>query len=163
MKKAKAKKSGTASGSAKKDDTTTSPAPASPSLVEPVSASEAAAAEDTTTPATTTTAAQQSKARSTSFRQGSISIPHPGAAVVGSPFSPEGETAPDIYRKHVTRIEELERENKRLGREASEAEKRWEKAEEELADWREKEGGGGGDGGVVEGLVSFSRCGVGLG
>lgn len=155
MKKAKAKKSGTASSSAKKDDTTTSPAPASPSLVEPTPAAPEAAAEDDV-PATTTTAAQQSKARSTSFRQGSISIPHPGAAVVGSPFSPEGETAPDIYRKHVTRIEELERENKRLGREASEAEKRWEKAEEELADWREKEGGGGGDGGVVEGLVSSS-------
>lgn len=161
MKKAKAKKSGTASSSAKKDDTTTSPAPASPSLVEPTPAAPEAAAAEEDAPATTTTAAQQSKARSTSFRQGSISIPHPGVAVAGSPFSPEGETAPDIYRKHVTRIEELERENKRLGREASEAEKRWEKAEEELADWREKEGGGGGDGGVVEGLVSF--CFEGLG
>ncbi|KAK1827888.1 hypothetical protein QBC39DRAFT_393515 [Podospora conica] len=152
MKKAKAKKSGTGAGaSAKKDDTTAGPA--SPALAEPTP--ETAAEDD----APATTAAQQSKARSTSFRQGSISIPHPGAAVgsgvgaVPQPFSPEGETAPDIYRKHVTRIEELERENKRLAREAQEAEKRWEKAEEELADWREREGGSGAEGaGVVGGL-----------
>lgn len=79
------------------------------------------------------TLAQQSKARSTSFRAGSVS------ADSASPFSPDGETAPDIYRKHVAKIEELERENKRLIRETADSEKRWKKAEEELADVREAE------------------------
>ena len=159
MKKAKAKKAG---GPAKKDDAAAPASPKESKDPEP----EPTVADETPT----ATAAQQSKARSTSFRQGSISIPHPGAVLgsaagsVPQPFSPEGETAPDIYRKHVTRIEELERENKRLGKEAKEAEKRWEKAEEELADLREKEGDAGGkeEGKGVEGLVcrlSFLLCG----
>ncbi|KAJ2903020.1 hypothetical protein MKZ38_010526 [Zalerion maritima] len=67
---------------------------------------------------------EQSKMRSASFRGG-----NPPA----NALSPTGETAPDIYRKHVARIEELEKENKRLSQEASNATKRWEKAEEELA------------------------------
>ncbi|KAM0432298.1 hypothetical protein ACHAPT_004838 [Fusarium lateritium] len=81
--------------------------------------------------------AQQSKLRSTSFRAGSIP---PGGAVSPGPFSPDGDTAPDIYRKHVARIEELEKENKRLAKEAAESEKRWQKAEDELADIREADG-----------------------
>lgn len=55
------------------------------------------------------------------------------------PLSPEIETAPDIYRKHVARIDELERENRRLAKESGDAEKRWKKAEDELADLREAE------------------------
>lgn len=55
------------------------------------------------------------------------------------PLSPDGDTAPDIYRKHVARIEELEKENKRLQREYSDSEKRWKKTEDELADLREAE------------------------
>ncbi|OTA90493.1 hypothetical protein M434DRAFT_22907 [Hypoxylon sp. CO27-5] len=73
---------------------------------------------------------QQSKLRSSSFRAGTVSP-------TGFPLSPEGETAPDIYRKQVARIEDLEKENKRLAKEASDAEKRWQKAEDELADLRE--------------------------
>ncbi|KAI1142585.1 hypothetical protein F5Y05DRAFT_371570 [Hypoxylon sp. FL0543] len=73
---------------------------------------------------------QQSKLRSSSFRAGTVSP-------TGFPLSPEGETAPDIYRKQVARIEDLEKENKRLAKEASDAEKRWQKAEEELSDLRE--------------------------
>lgn len=38
------------------------------------------------------------------------------------------------------RIDELERENKRLAKEASDGEKRWKKAEEELEDLRDAEG-----------------------
>jgi hypothetical protein len=101
--------------------------------------------------ATNASLAQQSKARSASFRKPSISGPiSPGL------FSPEGETAPDIYRKHVARIEELEKENKRLAKEAADAEKRWQKAEEELADLREDDGEAGGKSGAdvqVEKLV----------
>lgn len=90
---------------------------------------------DTTSPPVETTLAQQSKLRSTSFRSGSIA----SGAISPGPFSPDGETAPDIYRKHVAKIEELEKENKRLAKEASDSEKRWQKAEEELADLREAE------------------------
>lgn len=98
--------------------------------------------------------AQQSKARSASFRKPSI----PGPLSPGG-FSPEGETAPDIYRKHVARIEELEMENKRLAKEAGDAEKRWQKAEDELAVLREGDGDASGDktgasAGEVEKLVS---------
>ena len=103
----------------------------------------------------TASRAQQSKARSASFRQPSISGPlSPGL------FSPEGETAPEIYRKHVARIEELEKENKRLAKEAADTEKRWQKAEEELADLRERDGDAtgkkvSGSSGEVEKLVSL--------
>ncbi|KAI1270605.1 hypothetical protein F5Y18DRAFT_17689 [Xylariaceae sp. FL1019] len=73
---------------------------------------------------------QQSKLRSSSFRQGPLSP-------TGGLLSPDGETAPDIYRKQVARIEDLEKENKRLAKEASDAEKRYKKAEEDLADLQE--------------------------
>lgn len=83
---------------------------------------------DTTAVEEPTSPVQQSKLRSTSFRQGPL-----------SPTLAEGETAPEIYRKQVARIEDLEKENKRLAKEAADAEKRWQKAEEELADLREGE------------------------
>lgn len=75
---------------------------------------------------------QQSKMRSSSFRSTSGPL---------SPrdFPPEENTAPDIYLKQTIRIEELEKENKRLAKEASDGERRWKKAEEELEDLREAE------------------------
>lgn len=88
-------------------------------------------------PSETPSLAQQSKLRSTSFRAGSIVSPGPMSP---GPFGPEGDTAPDIYRKHVARIEELEKENKRITKDATDSEKRWKKAEEELADLRESDG-----------------------
>lgn len=86
-----------------------------------------ATAGDKEEPATPSLA-QQSKLRSTSFRAGSGSGP-----VSPVPFSPDGDTAPDIYRKHVARIEELERDNKRLAKEAADSERRWKRAEEALS------------------------------
>jgi predicted nucleic acid-binding Zn-ribbon protein len=58
----------------------------------------------------------------------------------------------------MARIEELENENKRLSKEASDSEKRWQKAENELADIREaddEEGGkaGGHEDGLWDSLV----------
>lgn len=76
----------------------------------------------------------QSKMRSSSFRQAS------GALSPEIAFGPSGDTAPDIHRKQALRIEDLERENKRLSKEAGDSEKRWKKAEEELEDLREAEG-----------------------
>ncbi|KAH6636812.1 hypothetical protein F5144DRAFT_619976 [Chaetomium tenue] len=170
MRKAKAKKAG---GGGKKGGEAATPAPATeetPSSPATPTATDAPEKEDkeegqqeqekpteafpsvpedtTAEPVSTSTTpslSQQSKARSTSFRQGSVSISSgaplsPGAGTGLGLFSPEGETAPDIYRKHVLRIEELERENKTLAKDAKDAEKRWQKAEEELADLREGEG-----------------------
>lgn len=77
--------------------------------------------------------AQQSKMRSTSFRAGSATSPP-------VPLSADGDTAADIYRKQAARIEELERDNSRLTKDVAEAEKRWNKAENELSDLREAEG-----------------------
>jgi len=69
----------------------------------------------------------QSKIRSASFRHGA------------APASPaEGEDYPDIYRKQMARIEELEKENKRLAKEAQESQVRWQKTEDELENLREK-------------------------
>ncbi|KAL5604760.1 hypothetical protein BROUX41_001898 [Berkeleyomyces rouxiae] len=48
-------------------------------------------------------------------------------------------TAAEIYRKQAARIEELEKENKRLSKDSADADKRWKKAEEELEDLREAE------------------------
>ncbi|KJR81103.1 uncharacterized protein SPSK_05066 [Sporothrix schenckii 1099-18] len=74
--------------------------------------------------------AEQSRLRSASFRH-------------GGPLSPgaDGETAADIYRKQASRIEELERQNKRLTKENADAEKRWQKAEDALEDIRDSTGG----------------------
>ena len=76
----------------------------------------------------------QSKMRSSSFRQST------GPISPSLVHSPEENSAPDIYRKQAARIEELEKDNKRLGKEVSEGERRWKKAEEELEDLREAEG-----------------------
>lgn len=92
----------------------------------------------------------QSKMRSTSFRRTSVSLQNLDSPTTMAkspilpPLSPEGDTMPDIYRKQAIRIEELERENKRLEREATDGESRFRKAEEELEDFRE------GNGEVVE-------------
>ncbi|KAI0881808.1 uncharacterized protein GGS22DRAFT_56839 [Annulohypoxylon maeteangense] len=114
----------------KEDTPATEPKPESSTADEP--AVEDASAEPPTSPSgsNTATLSQQSKLRSSSFRAGTVSP-------TGFPLSPEGETAPDIYRKQVARIEDLEKENKRLAKEAGDSEKRWQKAEEELADLRE--------------------------
>lgn len=69
----------------------------------------------------------QSKMRSTSFRQG--------------PLLPAGlpeESADSIYRKQSLKIEELERENTKLAKEAADGEARWRKSEEELEELRER-------------------------
>ncbi|SPN97501.1 related to USO1 - intracellular protein transport protein [Cephalotrichum gorgonifer] len=98
--------------------------------------------EQPTSPTTgATSMAEQSKIRSSSFRKGSVSSP-PGPLSPGL-GSAEGVTAPEIYRKQVARIEELERETERLARSNAEAEKRWKKAEEALEESRDADGASG--------------------
>ncbi|PYI31527.1 hypothetical protein BP00DRAFT_370858 [Aspergillus indologenus CBS 114.80] len=98
----------------------------------------------------------QSKMRSSSFRKGSVSqgslSPSPSAPVGGGgggggggmlkspslpPLSADGEAVQEVYRKQSARIEELERENKRLEKEREEATGRWKKSEDQLEDLRE--------------------------
>lgn len=72
----------------------------------------------------------QSKLRSASFRQGET-------PTVISPAVEDGEVQ-DIYRKQIARIEELEKENRRLVEEARSRETRRQKVEAELEELREK-------------------------
>ncbi|KAH0566010.1 hypothetical protein GP486_000601 [Trichoglossum hirsutum] len=81
----------------------------------------------------------QSKMRSSSFRRSPISASDSPEAGVRSPtlpvLSPEGDTITNIYRKQASRLEELERENRKLTKEAKvweEKEAKWLQKEEEL-------------------------------
>ena len=85
----------------------------------------------------------QSKMRSSSFRRTSISQGPLSPTTNGSKppilpaLSPEGDAVTEIYRKQASRLDELEKENKRLAKEAESAEARWRRTEEELEEFRE--------------------------
>jgi hypothetical protein len=144
----KEEKSETAAESSKAEDTVVdSPAePTTPEVDQEETkleeGSESKDAEETITELSNTAGQRQSslsiqsKMRSSSFRQSSGGPLSPGYG-----FSPDGDTAPDIYRKQAVRIEELEKENKKLLKDVSDGERRWKKAEEELEDIREAEDG----------------------
>ncbi|KAJ5472726.1 hypothetical protein N7530_006727 [Penicillium desertorum] len=88
----------------------------------------------------------QSKMRSSSFRktsvsQGSVS-PSPSVTLKSPaqslpPLTGDGESVHEVFRKQSTRIEELEKDNKRLEKELSDATMRWRKTEEQVEDLRE--------------------------
>lgn len=88
----------------------------------------------------------QSKMRSSSFRktsvsQGSVS-PSPSAtnkspAQSLPPLTGDGESVHEVFRKQSTKIEELEKDNKRLEKDLSDATMRWRKTEEQVEDLRE--------------------------
>lgn len=88
----------------------------------------------------------QSKMRSSSFRRQSLSQGplSPSANGAKSPdlptLTPDGDSVNSIYRKQAVRLDELERENRRLAKEAQETEKRWRQTEEELEELREASG-----------------------
>ena len=88
----------------------------------------------------------QSKMRSSSFRRQSLSQGplSPTANGSKSPDLPaltsEGDSINSIYRKQAARVDELERENRRLAKEAQENEKRWRKTEDQLEELREASG-----------------------
>ena len=80
----------------------------------------------------------QSKLRSSSFRQTNAGGPlSPTSATDLPPLTPDEGTIQDIYRKQSARLEELEKENRRLAKEVSDGEHRWRKTEEELEELRE--------------------------
>ncbi|MCJ1390571.1 hypothetical protein MMC18_003431 [Xylographa bjoerkii] len=88
----------------------------------------------------------QSKVRSSSFRR--ISIPQTplppttnGSKQLGLPaLSPDGDAVTEIYRKQAFRLDELEKENKKLSKEVESTKSRWRKTEEELEELRENSG-----------------------
>jgi uncharacterized coiled-coil DUF342 family protein len=49
----------------------------------------------------------------------------------------DGESVHEVFRKQSTKIEELEKDNKRLEKELSDATVRWRKTEDQLEDLRE--------------------------
>lgn len=86
----------------------------------------------------------QSKMRSSSFRKTSISqgsAPSPAALKTPPqslpPLTGDGESVHEVFRKQSTKIEELEKDNKRLEKELSDATVRWRKTEDQLEDLRE--------------------------
>lgn len=86
----------------------------------------------------------QSKMRSSSFRKSSISqgsvSPSPSQTMRSPslpPLTADGDSVHEVYRKQSTKIEELEKDNKRLEKELEEASGRWRKTEEQLEDLRE--------------------------
>lgn len=87
----------------------------------------------------------QSKMRSSSFRktsvsQGSVS---PSPSTLRSPLQSlppltgDGDSVHGVFQKQSTRIGELEKDNKRLEKELSDATARWRKTEDQLEDLRE--------------------------
>ncbi|KAF2822184.1 hypothetical protein CC86DRAFT_358298 [Ophiobolus disseminans] len=73
-------------------------------------------------------------------RQRSESFYRSGAPTSPNPMTPGGGITSEVYREQALRIEELERENKRLASEVEENESRWQKGEEELEELREGRG-----------------------
>ena len=71
-------------------------------------------------------------------RQRSESFYRSGAA--GGPLSPGGGVTSEVYREQVQKIEELEKENKKLASEIEENQSRWKKGEEELEELRDGRG-----------------------
>lgn len=88
----------------------------------------------------------QSQLRSSSFRRTSVSQAPTSPPLNGSKspilpvLSPEGDSVNEIYRKQTSRLDELERENRRLAKDARESETRWKKTEDELEQLREESG-----------------------
>jgi hypothetical protein len=80
--------------------------------------------------------AVESRQRSESFyRSGAAGTP-----TSPNPATPAGGITSEVYREQALRIEELERENKRLVGEVEESQSRWKKGEEELEELREGRG-----------------------
>lgn len=87
----------------------------------------------------------QSKMRSSSFRKTSVSqgSHSPSPASLKSPpgtlppLTGDGDSVHEVFRKQSTRIEELEKDNKRIEKELGDATARWRKTEDQLEDLRE--------------------------
>ncbi|KAI9802645.1 MAG: hypothetical protein M1825_002667 [Sarcosagium campestre] len=86
----------------------------------------------------------QSRLRSSSFRKSISQPPTSPSNVLKSPtlppLTPEGDTVSDIYRKQALRLDELEKENRRLKDQLNDNEELRRKAEHETEELREAQG-----------------------
>ncbi|PGH23058.1 hypothetical protein AJ80_02831 [Polytolypa hystricis UAMH7299] len=89
----------------------------------------------------------QSKIRSSSFRRTAADTQQqpsfPSSSIKSPPLpplSPDGDAVPEVFRKQALRLEELEKETKRLERELEDVEARRKKSEEALEDFRDASG-----------------------
>ena len=80
--------------------------------------------------------AVESRLRSASFYRGGEG----GTPASPTAVTPSGGVSGDIYREQAHRIDELERENKRLAGEVEDGEQKWRKGEDELEELREGRG-----------------------
>ncbi|OKL62889.1 hypothetical protein UA08_01741 [Talaromyces atroroseus] len=82
----------------------------------------------------------QSKIRSSSFRNSISSAVSPGSGIKSPPLpplAPDDEQIHEVFRKQAARLEDLEKENKRLEKEFNNANARRQKAEDQLDELRE--------------------------
>ncbi|KAN0083512.1 hypothetical protein V8E54_002600 [Elaphomyces granulatus] len=86
----------------------------------------------------------QSKMRSSSFRKTSIShgatSPPPVASLKSPPLpplNPDGDSVHEVFRKQAARLDELEKDNRRLEKELEDANARRRRTEEQLEDLRD--------------------------
>lgn len=82
----------------------------------------------------------QSKMRSSSFRNSISTAVSPGSSIKSPPLlplTPGDEQIHEVFKKQATRLDELEKENKRLEKDLNNANARREKIEDELEDLRE--------------------------
>lgn len=86
----------------------------------------------------------QSKMRSSSFRKTSIShgatSPPPIASLKSPPLpplNPDGDSVHEVFRKQAARLDELEKDNRRLEKELEDANARRRRTEEQLEDLRD--------------------------
>ncbi|KAJ5924320.1 hypothetical protein N7466_008507 [Penicillium verhagenii] len=87
----------------------------------------------------------QSKMRSSSFRKTSVSQGSHSPSPINfkspppslPPLTGDGDSVHEVFRKQSMRIEELEKDNKRMENELGDATARWRKTEDQLEDLRE--------------------------
>jgi hypothetical protein len=82
----------------------------------------------------------QSKMRSSSFRTAMSSAVSPTSGIKSPPLpplTPDNEQIHEVFRKQAARVEELEKDNRRLEKDLEDANVRRQKSEEQLDDLRE--------------------------
>lgn len=80
---------------------------------------------------------EQSRIRSESFKRGTSQTTAPATGLKLGPMSPGGDAITDIYKKQAARIEQLEKDSKRLEKEAEEKDIVFKKVEREVEELRE--------------------------
>ncbi len=159
MKKQRAKKAGGAKKKDEKADVPTETEPEASSTAAKAEEAEPAASEATETPKPSSAPVEEDEepselptAKSAHGRKPSVAIESrqrsesfyrsgaAGTPTSAAPLSPGEGVTSGVYREQAQRIEELDKENKRLASQNDEYRERFSKAEEELEELREEKG-----------------------